>query len=103
MSFGFGVERRRELLAMQYPLSFYAKRNAEIRRLWSAGSNLEYLCDRFGLKDHRMRQILGLPRTDPRPPGPRSPDQLLRELDLTAYRVRGALLRSTGSWPYPSC
>ncbi len=87
---------------MEFPLAYYERRNAQICNQFALGHSLESLCRLHGLKDARMRQILGLPRTDPKPVQQFEPSQLLKRLKLTPYRVRAAFLRS-GPWPYPTC
>lgn len=88
---------------MEHPLTYYKRRNALIVTQYKNGHSLAYLCDCHNLKEARMRQIVGLPRTDPKPLPPALPSDLLKRLKLSPYRVRRALLSLQGRWPYPIC
>ncbi|MCH6257412.1 hypothetical protein MLD52_12705 [Puniceicoccaceae bacterium K14] len=81
---------------MDKPISFYIKRNAKLVREFKQGTSIDDLCEEYALKKQRVKQILrhaGL-STMVTPDGPKSPGQIMKELGLTPYKVRGALIRS---------
>ncbi len=86
---------------MEFTLAYYERRNAQIMSKYKVGHSLEYLCSRYELKEARVRQILELPRCEPKPRGPVATLEVMQRLGLSKYKVRGAVLRSEGRWPYP--
>lgn len=81
---------------MDKPQSFYIKRNAELINKFLDGSAIDDLCEEYFLKKQRVKQIIRYAgfSTMLAPDGPKRPDQILKEIGLTPYKVRGALLRS---------
>lgn len=88
---------------MQYPLSYYEKRNRLIVRAYENGTSVDRLCSDHGLKKRRMTQILRDCKVDPKKEKTksfRSPEDILKSLGVTRYRIRGDLIRACGFWPY---
>lgn len=83
---------------MEYPLSYYEKRNKEIVREFRNGREVEELCVRHKLGRRQMLNILrynGILIVErKRMKQKKTPKEILAECGMNKYEVRGALIRA---------
>jgi len=85
---------------MEYPLSYYEKRNRQIAREFVNDSELLSLCVKYKLGRRQIINVLSANRIlvveRKRMKRKKTPTEILAECGLTRYQVRRALFRING-------